>query len=75
MPGLLARIYPSAVWWWPQIASGMDLALEVAARLKQVLSSMNPIYHEVFISMYKILVPIYFSVPSLYGFMCVMECL
>ena len=53
----------------------MDLALEVAARLKQVLCSMNPIYHEVFISMYKILVPIYFSVPSLYGFMCVMECL
>jgi hypothetical protein len=41
-------------------ASRMDLASEVAARLKEVLANMDPIYHEVFISMYKILVPIFF---------------
>jgi hypothetical protein len=41
-------------------ASGMDLAPEVGARLKDVLANMDPIYHEVFISMYKILVPIFF---------------
>jgi hypothetical protein len=44
----------------PGDASGMDLAPEVAAHLKEVLASMDPIYHEVFISMYKILVPIFF---------------
>ena len=44
----------------PDDASGMDLAPEVAARLKEVLANMDPIYHEVFISMYKILVPIFF---------------
>jgi hypothetical protein len=35
-------------------ASRMDLAPKVAARLKDVLANMDPIYHEVFISMYKI---------------------
>jgi hypothetical protein len=44
----------------PDDASGMDLAPEVAARLKEVLANMDPIYHEVFIGMYKILVPIFF---------------
>jgi hypothetical protein len=44
----------------PDGASGMDLAPEVAARLKEVLANMDPIYHEVFIGMYKILVPIFF---------------
>jgi hypothetical protein len=38
----------------------MDLAPEVAACLKDVLANMDPIYHEVFMSMYKILVPIFF---------------
>lgn len=44
----------------PGDASGMDLAPKVVARLKEVLVNMDPIYHEVFISMYKILVPIFF---------------
>ncbi|XP_066305723.1 uncharacterized protein [Miscanthus floridulus] len=35
----------------PDDASGMDLAPEVAARLKEVLANMDPIYYEVFISM------------------------
>jgi hypothetical protein len=38
----------------------MDLAPEVAARLKEVLARMDPIYHDVFVSMYKVLVPIFF---------------
>jgi len=38
----------------------MDLAPEVAARLKEVLAHMDPIYHDVFVSMYKVLVPIFF---------------
>jgi hypothetical protein len=44
----------------PGDTSGMDLAPKVAAHLKEVLANMDPIYHEVFISMYKILVPIFF---------------
>jgi hypothetical protein len=46
----------------PQVdeASEMDLAPEVAARLKQVLANIDPIYHGVFVSMYKVLVPIFF---------------
>jgi hypothetical protein len=53
-------------------ALGMDLALEVAARLNKVLANMDPIYHEVFISMYCIRFRyLYSSVPSLYAFMCV----
>jgi hypothetical protein len=46
----------------PQVdeASEMDLAPEVAAHLKQVLANIDPIYHVVFVSMYKVLVPIFF---------------
>ena len=41
-------------------ASEMDLAPEVAARLKKVLANIDPIYHGVFVSMCKVLVPIFF---------------
>jgi len=41
-------------------ASEIDLALEVAARLKKVLANIDPIYHGVFVSMCKVLVPIFF---------------
>jgi hypothetical protein len=41
-------------------ASEMDLAPEVVARFKEVLANMDPIYHNVFICKYKILVPIFF---------------
>lgn len=41
-------------------AARMDLAPEVAARVKEVLANIDPLYHEFFISMYKILVPILF---------------
>jgi len=44
----------------PDDASSMEVAPEVAARLKEVVANMDPIYHEVFISMYKIMVPIFF---------------
>jgi len=44
----------------PDDASRITVAPEVAARLKEVLANMDPIYHEVFISMYKIMVPIFF---------------
>ena len=40
--------------------SEMDLAPEVAARLKKVLANIDPIYHGVFVSMCKVLVPIFF---------------
>jgi len=42
----------------PDDASRITVAPEVAARLKEVLANMDPIYHEVFISMYKIMVNI-----------------
>ena len=54
----------------PDDASGMDLAPEVAARLKEVLANMDPIYHEVFISMYKILVPIFFRPQFIWLYVC-----
>jgi hypothetical protein len=41
-------------------AKEMDLAPEVAARLKEVVANIDPIYHDVFVSMYKVLVPIFF---------------
>ena len=41
-------------------ASEIDLAPEVAARLKKVLANIDPIYHGVFVSMCKVLVPIFF---------------
>lgn len=40
----------------PDDAARMELAPEVAARLKEVLANMDPIYHDVFISMYKIMI-------------------
>lgn len=42
----------------------------VAAGLKEVLPNTDPVYHEVLISMYEIS-----SVPSLYGFMRVLQCI
>ena len=44
----------------PDDASSMEVVPEVGARLKEVVANMDPIYHEVFISMYKIMVPIFF---------------
>lgn len=41
-------------------AEDMDMAPEVAARLKEVLANTDPIYHDVCISMYKVLVPALF---------------
>jgi len=45
----------------PDDASRITEAPKVAAHLKEVLANMDPIYHEVFISMYKIMVPIFFG--------------
>lgn len=41
-------------------AEDMDMAPEVAARLKKVLAKIDPIYHDVFIEMCKVLVPAFF---------------
>jgi hypothetical protein len=40
---------------------GEDLHPEVAALLAKVLSKMEPIYHEFFISMYKVIMPMFFT--------------
>ena len=40
--------------------SRMKVPTEVPEQLKEVLANMDPIYHDVFVSMYKILVPICF---------------
>jgi hypothetical protein len=40
---------------------GEDLHPEVAALLAEVLSKMEPFYHECFIDMYKVMVPIFFT--------------
>jgi hypothetical protein len=40
---------------------GEDLHREVAALLAAVLSKMEPFYHECFIDMYKVMVPIFFT--------------
>jgi len=42
---------------------GEDLHPDVAARLAEVLSDMEPLYHELFIAMYKVMVPLFFTPP------------
>ncbi|KAF8711374.1 hypothetical protein HU200_029405 [Digitaria exilis] len=39
----------------------MELPPEVQARLKKVLAGMDPLYHNVFISLYKVMVPAFFK--------------
>jgi hypothetical protein len=41
-----------------------DLHPEVAARLAEVLSEIEPFYHECFIDMYKVMVPLFFTPSS-----------
>jgi hypothetical protein len=42
---------------------GEDLHPKVAAHLAEVLSKMEPLYHECFIDMYKVMVPLFFTPP------------
>ena len=44
-----------------QIASAMKLTPEVKARLEAVLAKMDPLFHDEFVNMYKIMVPIFFK--------------
>jgi hypothetical protein len=47
---------------------GEDLHPEVAARLAESLSRIEPFYHEWFIGTYKVMVPLFFtSPPSLFA--------
>jgi hypothetical protein len=46
---------------YPVLASKVEVDLDVPEPLKEVLANMDPIYHGVFVSMYKILVPICFQ--------------
>jgi hypothetical protein len=47
---------------------GEDLHSEVAARLAESLSRIEPFYHEWFIGTYKVMVPLFFtSPPSLFA--------
>lgn len=40
------------------VATNKDVPPEVPEELKEVLGNLDPIYHDVFVSLYKILVPI-----------------
>lgn len=40
---------------------GMELPPEVQARLQMVLAGIDPVYHDVFISLYKVMVPAFFK--------------
>jgi hypothetical protein len=42
---------------------GEDLHPYVAAHLAEVLSNMEPLYHKLFIDMYKVMVPLFFTPP------------
>lgn len=42
----------------PVVATSKDVPPEVREQLKEVLANLDPIYHDVFVSLYKILVPI-----------------
>lgn len=44
-----------------QIAAAMKLSPKVQARLESVLGNMDPLFHDEFVSMYKIMVPIFFK--------------
>jgi len=44
-----------------EIAATMKLTPEVQERLQAVLANMDPLFHDEFVSMYKILVPIFFK--------------
>lgn len=50
----------------------LELAPEVQARLQEVLAGIDPMYHDVFISMYKVMVPAFFR--SNYFFCCTFMC-
>jgi len=39
----------------------MKLTPEVKARLEAVLAKMDPLFHDEFVNMYKIMVPIFFK--------------
>lgn len=42
-------------------ATGEDMHPVVAARLKKVLSNMDPIFHDVFVNMCKVMLPAFFK--------------
>jgi len=44
-----------------EIVATMKLTPEVQERLQAVLANMDPLFHDEFVSMYKILVPIFFK--------------
>jgi hypothetical protein len=48
---------------WQKKVLGEDLHPEVAARLAEVLFETEPSYHECFIDMYKVMVPLFFTPP------------
>jgi hypothetical protein len=41
-----------------EVPTNKDVPPEVPEQLKEVLANLDPIYHDVFVSLYKILVPI-----------------
>jgi type III secretion system FlhB-like substrate exporter len=55
--------------------SRMKVPTEVSEQLKEALANIDLVYHNIFVSMYKILVPIYASIVSTFiCVLCVMEC-
>ncbi|KAF8779349.1 hypothetical protein HU200_002614 [Digitaria exilis] len=45
----------------PDVATDEEMHPEVAARLKKALAHMDPTFHDLFVSMYKVMVPAFFK--------------
>ncbi|KAF8696801.1 hypothetical protein HU200_036438 [Digitaria exilis] len=45
----------------PDMATDEEMHPEVAARLKKALAHMDPTFHDLFVSMYKVMVPAFFK--------------